>query len=127
MGREEARSMVEKSIAAYDLPGRVASYDADMEIMHPNRAKMVQVALDVLPFSPEQPLRALDLGVGTGYFAERFLRRYPNAHVRAIDGAAAMVDLATARLGPRAERVRFLIGDFRDLARLLPEGESFDV
>jgi tRNA (cmo5U34)-methyltransferase len=119
--------MVQKSIAAYELPERVASYDADMEIMHPNRAKMVQVALDVLPFSPEQPLRALDLGVGTGYFAERFLRRYPNAHVWAIDGAAAMVDLATARLGPLAKRVRFLIGDFRNLSRLLPEGESFDV
>ena len=119
--------MVERSIAAYDAPERVASYDADMEIMHPNRAKMIQVALDVLPFSVQQPLRALDLGVGTGYFAERFLRRFPHADVWAVDGAAAMVDLATARLGPLTERVRFLIGDFRNLARLLPEGETFDV
>jgi ubiquinone/menaquinone biosynthesis C-methylase UbiE len=119
--------MVQQSIAAYDLPQRVASYDSDMEIMHPNRAKMVQVALDVLPFSPEEPLRALDLGVGTGYFAERFLRRYRHAHLWALDGAAAMVDLAKARLGPLAERVRFLLGDFRNLARLLPEGQSFDV
>lgn len=119
--------MVQKSIAAYELPERVASYDADMEIMHPNRAKMVQVALDVLPFSLEQPLRALDLGVGTAYFAERFLRRYANAHIWAIDGAAAMVDLATARLGSLAERARFLVGDFRNLSRLLAEGEFFDV
>src|SRR5262245_38748392 len=119
--------MVEKSIAAYEAPERVASYDDDMEIMHPNRAKMIQVALDVLAFPPEQPLRALDLGVGTGYFTERFLRRFPNAAVCAIDGAAAMVDLATARLGPLAERVRFLVGDFRNLSRLLPEEEPFDV
>jgi ubiquinone/menaquinone biosynthesis C-methylase UbiE len=119
--------MVPQSIAAYDLPQRVASYDSDMEIMHPNRAKMVQVALDVLSFSPDQPLRALDLGVGTGYFAERFLRCYPHATLWALDGAAAMLDLARARLGPLAERVRFVQGDFRDLAWLLPEGESFDV
>ena len=119
--------MVQQSIAAYDLPQRVASYDADMEIMHPNRAKMVQVALDVLPFPAEQPLRAVDLGVGTGYFAERFLRRYPQASLWAVDGATAMLDLARARLGPLAERVRFVLGDFRDLARLLPEGESFNV
>jgi ubiquinone/menaquinone biosynthesis C-methylase UbiE len=119
--------MVHQSIAAYDLPQRVAAYDTDMEIMHPNRAKMVQVALDVLPFSPEHRLRALDLGVGTGYFAERFLRRYPQASLCALDGAAAMVDLARARLGPLAERVRFVLGDFRNLAQLLPEGEAFDV
>jgi ubiquinone/menaquinone biosynthesis C-methylase UbiE len=116
-----------QSIAAYDLPQRVASYDADMEVMHPNRAKMVQVALDLLPFPPQQPLRALDLGVGTGYFAERFLRRYPNAQLCALDGAAAMLELAKVRLGPLAQQVRFLVGDFRDLARLLPEAESFDV
>jgi len=119
--------MIQKSIAAYDLPKRVALYDADMEIMHPNRAKMVQVALDVFPFSPERQLRALDLGVGTGYFAEKFLRRHPDAQVLAIDGAAAMVDLARTRLGPLAERVHFIVGDFRDLPRLLSEGESFDV
>jgi ubiquinone/menaquinone biosynthesis C-methylase UbiE len=125
--RKEVRSMAPNSIAAYEVAQRVASYDSDMEIMHPNRAKMVQVALDILPFSPQQPLCALELGVGTGYFAESFLRRYPHAHLWAIDGAAAMLDMARARLGPLAERVRFLVGDFRDLARLLPPGESFDV
>jgi len=124
---DEVHHMVQKSIAAYELPERVASYDADMEIMHPNRAKMVQVALEVIPFSLEKPLRALDLGVGTGYFAERFLHRYANAHLCAIDGAAAMIDLSTARLGSLRERVRFLVGDFRNLSRLLAEGDFFDV
>jgi hypothetical protein len=39
-----------RSIKAYDIPERVASYDAEMELMHPNRSKMVAVALEVLPF-----------------------------------------------------------------------------
>jgi ubiquinone/menaquinone biosynthesis C-methylase UbiE len=98
-----------------------------MELMHPNRGKMVRVALDVLPFSPERPLRALDLGVGTGYFTEKFLRHYPAAQVWAVDGAAAMIDLARARLGSLAERVRFIVGDFRNLSGIVPEEEPFDV
>lgn len=118
--------MKRRSIEAYDLPGRVATYDADMEVMHPNRTKMVQVALDILPFSAEEDLRVLDLGVGTGYFSHRLLERFPKAHVTAVDGAAEMVDLARARLGDLAARMDFRIGDFRDLSSLLPEGESFD-
>jgi len=39
-----------RSIRAYDLPERVASYDVETELMHPNRSKMVAVALEVLPF-----------------------------------------------------------------------------
>jgi len=41
--------MSENGITAYDLPTHVASYDADMEIMHHNRSKMVDIALEILP------------------------------------------------------------------------------
>ncbi len=118
--------MTRKSIDAYDLPDRVAAYDADMELMHPNRAKMVQVALEVLPFPPDAGLRALDLGVGTGYFTHRFLEAFPRSTIDAIDGAAAMLELARARLGERAGAVSFQVGDMRDLGRLFPGGELFD-
>jgi len=94
--------MTQKSIEAYDLAQRVQSYDADMELMHPNRAKMVDVALQVLPFATDMPIRAVDLGVGTGYLTQRFLDRFPNATVTAIDGARAMIDLAQIRLGESA-------------------------
>ena len=33
-------------ITAYDVPKRIASYEADMDIMHPNRHKMVEVAAE---------------------------------------------------------------------------------
>jgi trans-aconitate 2-methyltransferase len=118
--------MDRQSIAAYDLPQRVASYDADMDLMHPDRSKVVQTALDILPFSGESALAALDLGIGTGYFTERFLRHFPNSRVVAIDGARAMVDLAKARLGPLSDRVDFRIGDFRNLRDFTGSG-VFDV
>jgi ubiquinone/menaquinone biosynthesis C-methylase UbiE len=116
-----------RSIQAYDIPERVASYDANMELMHPNRAKMVAVALEVMPFPEDAALNALDLGIGTGYFTLQFLRRYPHARVVAVDGAEAMIELARQRLGDLSGWVTFCIGDFRDLGGILPGGIDFDV
>jgi tRNA (cmo5U34)-methyltransferase len=110
--------MTKRSIEAYDLPKRVESYDADMELMHPNRSKMIQIALDVLPFERSSSIQGVDLGVGTGYFTEHFLKHFPNSRVLAIDGAKSMVDLARARLGSLIARVDFCIGDLRNLHKL---------
>ena len=119
--------MTERSIAAYDVSQRVKTYDADMELMHPNRSKMVQVALKVLPFPKTAALRAIDLGIGTGYFTERFLNNFPNSRVLGIDGAQAMIELAKARLKSLASRVQFVIGDFRKLQELAPGDGTFVV
>jgi tRNA (cmo5U34)-methyltransferase len=117
----------ERSISAYDLRERVASYDADMDVMHPNRSKMVRVALEVLPFPRTSPLLALDLGIGTGYFSGEFLNHFPSSRVLAVDGAKAMVDVARARLGPLASRVDFRVGDFRNLTTLVADVHGLGV
>jgi tRNA (cmo5U34)-methyltransferase len=119
--------MSERSIAAYDVLQRVKTYDADMELMHPNRSKMVQIALEVLPFPRTAVLRAIDLGIGTGYFTECFLNKFPNSRVLGIDGAPAMIELAKARLKSSASRVEFAIGDFRKLQELAPEAGTADI
>ena len=36
------------SIDAYDAKSRVEKYDSDMDIMHPNRFKMVDIALEFI-------------------------------------------------------------------------------
>ena len=118
--------MSQGSIDAYDLPEPVARYDADMAVMHPNRSRMVEIALEVLPFGREEPLQALDIGVGTGYFTAKFLEAFPLASVHALDGAEAMIELARERLGRRQQNVMFSVGDFRDLGRILA-GQRFDV
>ena len=110
--------MTERSIGAYDVSQRVESYDADMELMHPNRSKMVQIALELLPFPKTAALCAVDLGIGTGYFTERFLNYFPNSKVLGIDGAQAMIEPAKVRLRSFASRAQFVTGDFRSLQRL---------
>jgi ubiquinone/menaquinone biosynthesis C-methylase UbiE len=116
-----------KSIAAYDVSQRVKTYDADMELMHPNRSKMVQIVLEILPFPKTAALRAIDLGIGTGYFTERFLNNFPNSRVLGIDGAQPMVELAKARLKYLVSRVEFVIGDFRNLRQLVVGAGTADV
>jgi ubiquinone/menaquinone biosynthesis C-methylase UbiE len=86
---------------------------------------MVEVALEALPFPRGAPLRSLDLGTGTGFLARRFLERFPEAGLVAVDGASAMLDLARARLGALAMRVELVVGDFRRLDTLAPG--AFDV
>ena len=83
------------SVAAYDVPERVASYDADMDLMHPNRHKMLEVVLDLVLFDREKVFTALDLGIGTGFFSQAILRHFPNSRVIAIDGASAMIEIVS--------------------------------
>lgn len=119
--------MSERSIAAYDVSQRVKTYDADMELMHPNRTKMVQIALELLPFPMTTALRAIDLGIGTGYFTECFLNKFPNGRVFGIDGAPAMIELAKARLKSLESRVESVIGDSRRLQELAAGADTVDV
>jgi len=110
--------MSTESIRAYDLPGRVANYDADMDLMHPNRHKMAEMIENVLAVSVAHPRLAIDVGTGTGFLVDRILRAFPALRVTAVDGAEQMVDLARTRLGPLAHRVDFRVGDFRNLETL---------
>src|ERR1041385_6650673 len=116
-----------ESIKAYDIPERVASYDSDMELMHPNRNKMLEIMLEVLPFPADASITALDLGIGTGFFSKAILTHFPRCRVVAVDGAAAMVEMAKARLGQLSQRVDFRIGDFRFLRNLVGDQRGFDL
>jgi ubiquinone/menaquinone biosynthesis C-methylase UbiE len=118
--------MTHESIRAYDLPKRVASYDADMDIMHPNRHKMAEVIESVLTVPGVSPQLVIDIGTGTGFLADRLLRAFSGSRIIAIDGAQQMVDLARTRLGPLAQRVDFRIGDFRNLSGLCGNAAAAD-
>ncbi len=119
--------MSKDSIKAYDPPERVRTYDADMDIMHPLRHKMIGIALDVLPFPRAASLKVLDLGVGTGAFALQFLERFPSSALVAIDGSSSMLELAKARLLEYSQRVEFVMSDFRTIPAALLHPDSYDV
>jgi ubiquinone/menaquinone biosynthesis C-methylase UbiE len=105
--------MESSSVQAYETSTRVAAYDADMDLMHPNRHKMADAIMAVLAASTPAPQLVVDLGTGTGFLLDRLLRRFPDCRAVAIDGSQQMVAAAKSRLGTLAERVEFVVGDFR--------------
>jgi len=96
-------------------------------VMHPNRHQMVAIALEILPFDPQSPITALDLGTGTGFFTQRFLERFPRSRVISVDGSNSMMELARTRLAALTARVDFRIGDFRRLQDIVTEKEHGEV
>ena len=124
---EKSSRMNRESIEAYDLPERVRRYDADMNVMHPLRRKMLEISLEVLPFSAADSFVALDLGVGTGVFTHELLRRFAECSVVAVDGSEGMIDLARTRLSEFEERLAFWCADFRALPTDVLPGDGYDV
>lgn len=54
--------------------------------------------------APAEPLRVLELGVGTGMLTEKVLARFPGARVLGVDGSSEMLALAKGKLAPWADR-----------------------
>jgi tRNA (cmo5U34)-methyltransferase len=77
----------------------------------PEYPRMVEALIAGIPFDQSAPLRAIDLGCGTGTVAACVLDAFPNAHVTCFDLAENMVAMAQAKLA-RYPLVRYVVGDF---------------
>jgi tRNA (cmo5U34)-methyltransferase len=91
-------------------------YDAERRRLLPCFDAFYAAAIDALELC-ERPLRrVLDLGAGTGLLAGAVAQAHPAAQLTLLDGAAAMLAQARARLGDGAGYV------VADLGDALPEG-----
>jgi len=90
-----------------DDMAQAAAYDAaDFSAAHGRR---VELFGDRWP-GEAPPRHMLDLGCGSGDVLERFAAAFPDARFTGVDGAAAMLDLARARMARAgfASRLRFV-------------------
>jgi S-adenosylmethionine-dependent methyltransferase len=112
---ERFQNGANKYVAYLETPGGRLRSDLAFANLH-----------DFLPQPAEQPLRALDLGCGTGATAVRLGRL--GIHVTAVDCSAAMLDIAqrAAHEGGVAEKIVVKNGEAAQLASLFPAC-SFDV
>lgn len=65
--------------------------------------------------APEGPIQAIDVGAGTGSFAERLLERRADADVTLVEPDPAMRAYAGAKLARFGGRARVVEGDFNTL------------
>ena len=114
-GSERFQSGANKYAAYLETPGGRLRSDLAFANLH-----------EFLPQQGEQPLRALDIGCGTGATAVRLARL--GIHVTALDCSVAMLDIAqrAAHEGGVAEKIVVKHGEAAQLARLFP-ARSFDV
>jgi tRNA (cmo5U34)-methyltransferase len=82
-----------------------------------NRRRMIpcfddfyRCGVSVLRCQKDSP-RVLDLGAGTGLFANAVIKRYPSARLTLVDFSEEMIAFAKARFGTKAD-TEYIIGDY---------------
>jgi tRNA (cmo5U34)-methyltransferase len=84
---------------------------------------MRQIALELLPPSPQIPLQVLDLGAGTGLFSTLVHSKYPTACFTLWDVADKMLEVAKSRFANSTAQFSYVVGDYRSFAAL----DSYDL
>jgi tRNA (cmo5U34)-methyltransferase len=78
----------------------------------PRYDEMLGAMISAIPFSPDRPIRVIDLGCGTGTLALRVKKQFPHARITCLDFAENMLVLARAKLAGH-EGIAFEQADFR--------------
>jgi tRNA (cmo5U34)-methyltransferase len=92
-----------------------ATYRAIAAVAVPRRQDMMASLIAAAPFSPDEPLKIIELGAGEGLLAEALLEQFPQATLTALDGSASMRQSASARLARFGGRVRVAAFDVASL------------
>jgi len=83
-------------------------------LLRPERHEVFTCFVQELRAAEISPLAVLELGSGPGFLVERVTSALPEVRYTALDNSEAMHGLARARLGVRADHVKFVVEDFRD-------------
>ncbi|MGB7876770.1 MAG: methyltransferase domain-containing protein [Anaerolineales bacterium] len=106
--------MAETIAQAFDAS--VDYYDDWMRVALPSYAGIFTAALEQIPFEKTAPIRALDLGAGTGLFSWHVLEEYPTAMFTLCDLAPKMLEIARQRFAPFTDQFTYLIEDYRQIS-----------
>lgn len=81
-------------------------------------------AVQAIPKPINEPLQILEVGCGTGRNTLRMLKRFPNAHITALDLSPEMMVTAKKKLEAHSHRVTFLETVYGDTQQF---DKKFDV
>ena len=104
------------------------SWDAQQESFNPLRERRFRVMFRALEASVPKRFTALDLGSGPGSLSVRLLRRFPLAHVVAVDYDPVALRIGRGALGSFAGRLTWVDAKMGapGWTGLLPRGKKFD-
>lgn len=109
-----ARPISEKRLLKASFERAAATYDSAASLQRLVGDRL----LDQLTSLACQPLRILEVGAGTGHGSQALQRRFPGAHLVAIDLAHGMIEQTRIRLsaaGPQRGPVLLAVADVEQL------------
>jgi tRNA (cmo5U34)-methyltransferase len=98
--------------AAQIFNAQAAGYDAGRRRLIPPFDAFYGTAVQALALGGREPERVLDLGAGTGLLSAYVREAFPGVRLTLLDGAAAMLEQARARLGEGD--IAYVQGDLAD-------------
>lgn len=99
-------------------------YDAARRKFFPCFDDFYRLAVEAVPFAPDQAIAVLELGAGTGLLTAMVAARYPRARFVLVDISANMLAEAGKRMGRLPNECVFLAADY---ARAESFGQPFDL
>lgn len=97
------------------MPEYFDQYARDYDRIQPVKTEMYRfyhkLALDLIPFEPEQPFTFVDLGCGTGNFLKIVLERFTASKAFAVDLSPQMLSNTEEKLSAVAARTQFIQHD----------------
>jgi len=93
----------------------------------PQRPYRFDLMLRLADLPREDQVQILDLGCGPGSLGFRALRRYPNAHVVAVDSDPVLLSMGQAIGQETASRIQFVQADIQQPDWWAPYDETFDL
>jgi tRNA (cmo5U34)-methyltransferase len=86
-------------------------FDGIILTLIPDYRRMVEALVAAIPFESAAPLRAIDLGCGTGTVTQAVVDAFPNAHVTCLDLAENMIAMAQSKMADFPQ-VSYVLSDF---------------
>lgn len=99
--------------AQFDAISKV--YDAQRKTLIPCFDDFYGIPTSLMNFDAFAPVRAIDLGSGTGLMAQKVLEKFPNARMTLLDLSEEMLKQARERFAGM-DKVDFKIGDISDFS-----------
>lgn len=88
-----------------------AEFDELILKLIPHYKEMIDALISSIPFNPENSIKVLDLGCGTGTITKSLKEKFKNANVTCLDLAENMIEMAKIKLD-KYNDINYITGDF---------------